>query len=38
MNFSSYVEENIREEIEKHKENFQLISPEFVNISLEQLE
>jgi len=32
MNFSSFVEENIREEIEKHKDNFNKITPEFVNI------
>jgi len=32
MNFSSYVEENIREEIEKHKSSFNKIMPEYVNI------
>ena len=32
MNFSSFVEENIREEIEKHKDSFTKITPEFVNI------
>ena len=32
MNFSSYVEENIREEIEKHKNTFNKIMPEYVNI------
>jgi uncharacterized protein YegJ (DUF2314 family) len=32
MNFSSYIEENIREEIENHKEHFQMVTPEFVNI------
>jgi hypothetical protein len=32
MNFSSYVELNIREEIEKHKNTFNKIMPEYVNI------
>jgi hypothetical protein len=32
MNFSSYVEENLREEIEKHGSNFTKATPEFVNI------
>ena len=31
MNFSSYVEENLREEIEKHN-NFTKTTPEYVNI------
>ena len=32
MNFSSYVEENIREEIEKHLDSFTKVTPEYVNI------
>jgi hypothetical protein len=32
MNFSSYVEENIREEIEKYKDSFNKTMPEYVNI------
>jgi hypothetical protein len=32
MNFSSYVEENIREEIEKHMDSFTKVTPEYVNI------
>ena len=32
MNFSSYVEDNLREEIEKHEDNFTKAVPEYVNI------
>lgn len=32
MNFSSFVEENLREEISKHENNFIKTCPEFVNI------
>jgi hypothetical protein len=32
MNFSSYVEENLREEICKHESNFTKATPEYVNI------
>ena len=32
MNFSSFVEENIREEIGKHQDTFTKITPEYVNI------
>jgi hypothetical protein len=32
MNFSSYVEKNIREEIEKHIDSFTKVTPEYVNI------